>query len=99
MDMTIGRNGLAAASRQFDTAAFEIARAATQRPVQAPAGLSPGAAGLDTPLARADALLPNADADLPRNMINLMVASNAVLANLQTLKRTDEAMRALFTDR
>jgi flagellar basal body rod protein FlgC len=61
--------------------------------------LSPGAAGLDTPLARADALLPNADADLPRNMVNLMVASNAVLANLQTLKRTDEAMRALFTDR
>ena len=99
MDMTIGRNGLAAASRQFDTAAFEIARAATQRPVQSPAGLSPGAAGLDTPLARADALLPNADADLPRNMVNLMVASNSVLANLQTLKRTDEAMRALFTDR
>lgn len=99
MDMTIGRNGLAAASRQFDTAAFEIARAATQRPVQSSAGLSPGAAGLDTPLARADVLLPNADADLPRNMVNLMVASNAVLANLQTLKRTDEAMRALFTDR
>ena len=41
MDMTIGRNGLAAASRQFDTAAFEIARAATQRPVQSSAGLSP----------------------------------------------------------
>jgi hypothetical protein len=99
MDMTIARNGLAAASRQFDSAAFEIARAATQRPVPEPAGISPGAAGLDTPLARADALLPNADADLPRNMVNLMVASNAVLANLQTLKRTDEIMRTLFADR
>jgi hypothetical protein len=101
MDMTIARNGLAAASRQFDAAAFEIALAATQRPVPASAGLSPGAAGLDTPLARADALLPNADADadLPRNMVNLMVASNAVLANLQTLRRTDETMRTLFADR
>ena len=99
MDMTIGRNGLAAASRPFDAAAFGIARAPTQRAAQAPAGLSPGAAGLDTPLASADALPPGADADLPRNMVNLMVASNAVLANLQTLKRTDETMRTLFADR
>jgi len=99
MDMTIGRNGLAAASRQFDAAAFEIARASTQQPVQAPAGLSPGAAGLDTPLASAAAMLPNADADLPRNMVNLMMASNAVLANLQTVKRTDDSLRTLFADR
>ena len=99
MDMTIGRNGLAAASRQFDAAAFEIARASTQQPVQAPAGLSPGAAGLDTPLASAAAMLPNADADLPRNMVNLMMASNAVLANLQSIKRTDDTLRTLFADR
>jgi hypothetical protein len=99
MDMTIGRNGLAAASRQFDAAAFEIARASSQQPVQAPAGLSPGAAGLDTPLASAAAMLPNADADLPRNMVNLMMASNAVLANLQTVKRTDDTLRTLFADR
>ena len=99
MDMTIGRNGLAAASRQFDAAAFEIARASTQQPVQAPAALSHGAAGLDTPLASAAAMLPNADADLPRNMVNLMMASNAVLANLQTVKRTDDTLRTLFADR
>jgi flagellar basal body rod protein FlgC len=99
MDMTIGRNGLTAASRQFDVAAFEIARASTQQPVQAPAGLSPGAAGLDTPLASAAAMLPNADADLPRNMVNLIMASNAVLANLQSIKRTDDTLRTLFADR
>ena len=99
MDMTIGRNGLAAASRQLDAAAFEIARASTQRPVQVASGLSPGAVGLDSGAGSATLMSAPVDADLPRTMVNLMVASNAVLANLQTVKRTDDALQALFSNR
>ena len=99
MDMSIGRNGLTAASRQLDAAAFEIARASTQRPAQVASGLSPGAAGLDSASGGLTLLTTPTDADLPRTMVDLMVASNAVLANLQTVKRTDEALRSLFADR
>jgi len=99
MDMSIGRNGLAAASRQMDAAAFEIARASTQRPAQVTSGLSPGAAGLDSGSGSLTLMATPTDADLPRTMVNLMVASNAVLANLQTVKRTDEVLQSLFANR
>ena len=99
MDMSIGRNGLAAASRQLDAAAFEIARASTQRPAQVSSGLSPGAAGLESGSGGLAMMATPNDADLPRTMVNLMVASNAILANLQTVKRTDEALQSLFADR
>jgi hypothetical protein len=99
MDMSTGFKGIAAASRQLDAAAFEIARASTQRPAQVASGLSPGAAGLDAGSGGLTLMSVANDVDLPRTMLDLMVASNAIMANLQSVKRTDEALRSLFADR
>ena len=40
-----------------------------------------------------------APGDLPAQMIGLMTASHAVMANLQVIRRADEAMRALVEPR
>jgi hypothetical protein len=99
MDMSTGFKGIVAASRQLEAAAFEIARASTQRPAQVASGMSPGAAGLDAGLGGVTLMSAPNDVDLPRTMLDLMVASNAIMANLQSVKRTDEALRSLFADR
>jgi flagellar basal body rod protein FlgC len=99
MDISNGFKGIAAAARQLDAAAFEIARASTQRSAQGTSGLSPGAAGLDAGSGGVTLVTAPSDVDLPRTMLDLMVASNAVMANLQSVKRTDEAMRSLFASR
>lgn len=99
MDMSIGFKGIVAASRQLEAAAFEIARASTQRPSQVASGMSPGAAGLDAGSGGVTLMSVPNDVDLPRTMLDLMVASNAIMANLQSVKRTDEALRSLFADR
>jgi len=99
MDISNGFKGIAAAARQLDAAAFEIARASTQRPAQVAPGLSPGAAGLDAGSGGLALISVPNDVDLPRTMLDLMVASNAIMANLQSVKRTDEAMQSLFASR
>ncbi len=110
--LSTGLAGLGAATRRLDEAAFDVARASSQRLGRAPSpadasppGQAPGgAAGAGTPPDTtvpgapprgADAAAP-ADADLPRAMVDLISASNQVLANLQTIRRGDEALRALL---
>lgn len=99
MDISTGFKGIAAASRQLEAAALEIARASTQRPAQVASEMPPGAAGLDARSGGETLLSAPSDVDLPRTMLDLMVAGNAILANLQSVKRTDEALRSLFADR
>jgi hypothetical protein len=97
MDFSIGLSGLRAATRSMDEAALRIARAGATGAAQPPADAPPAA-----PQGAAQALPavtgPTA-VDLPRAMVDLAVASNAVLANLQTIRRTDETLRALLEDR
>jgi len=117
MSLSISLSGLSAASRRLDSAAFEVARASTQRigqpvtgvepvagvqgasgqapasapPVPAPAqqaGGRPAPAGLALPTAE--------DPDLPRTMVDMIAASNAVLANLQAIKRQNESLDAVL---
>jgi len=100
MDFRIGLSGLRAATRSMDDAAFRIARAGT---TSTPAAARPPANA--APAAPLGAAPPDAaatgptDADLPRAMVDLAAASNAFLANLQTIRRTDESLRALLEDR
>ncbi len=111
MSLSISLSGLSAASRRLDSAAFELARASTQRigqpvtgvepvagvqgvsdqappppgPAQAqPAGGRPAPAGLALPTAE--------DPNLPRTMVDMIAASNAVLANVQAIKRQNESL-------
>jgi flagellar basal body rod protein FlgC len=115
MSLSISLSGLNAASRRFDSAAFDVARASTQRlgqpvtgvepiasvqgasgqaptparPVPVPppaqqAGAQPGPTGLAQPTAE--------DPDLPRTMVDMITASNAVLANVQAIRRQNESL-------
>ncbi|MFM1987394.1 MAG: hypothetical protein RJA99_351 [Pseudomonadota bacterium] len=104
----IGLSGLGAATRRLDSAAFDIARASTQRTAQppaadggggtAPAGANgPGTAAPSAPAPGIGARLPSAeDPNLPAAMVDLISASNAVMANLQTIRRSDEALEAVL---
>jgi hypothetical protein len=103
MTLEIGRSGLNTAMRALDRAAFDIARASAPRGAGAGAVAStPAAPGTPAapvappaPGAGPD-LAPAAEIDLPRAMIDLMAASNAALANLQTIRRTDERLEAML---
>jgi flagellar hook protein FlgE len=108
MNFSIGLSGLNAATRRLDAAAFEVARASTQgagRAQAAPPAADPAAAppAVAPPVAAPPAAAPPAasasDPDLPRAMVETIAASNAFLANLQTIRRTDEALRALLDER
>ena len=115
MSLSISLSGLNAASRRLDSAAFEVARASTQRigqpvtgvePVagvqgaseQAPppptpaqpqqAGGRPAPAGLAAPTAE--------DPDLPQTMVDMISASNSVLANVQAIRRQNESLDAVL---
>jgi hypothetical protein len=86
--------------RGVDRAAFEIARAASQRAGQSPAAGAAEPAGAQ---AGAAAVIPapapspaNPEVDLPGAMVDLIASSRAVMANLQTIKRTDEALESLL---
>ena len=110
MSFQIGLAGMQAATRRLDAAAFDVARASAQGagrapsapPADAPPATGPDAAPTATPGAmprtagQAAAPVPAADVDLPAAMVGVISASNAVLANLQTIRRTDEALRALL---
>jgi hypothetical protein len=98
MSFSIGLSGLNAATRRLDAAAFEVGRPpAAQEAAPAPAA-GPAAGPPARPVApprAADAAAPT-DPDLPRAMVDMISASNAFLANLQTIRRTDENLRALL---
>jgi hypothetical protein len=109
----IGLGGLNSATRSLERAAFEVARASTQRAGQPGTGdaadAPPPAAGaaVPPPPAGAGAAAPTAppssaagpDVDLPRAMLDMISASQMFMANLQTIRRTDEALDALLEDR
>jgi hypothetical protein len=115
MSLSISLSGLSAASRRLDSAAFDLARASTQRlgrpvtgvepvagvqgasgqapappaPAQAPqAGARPAPAGLALPTAE--------DPDLPRTMVDMIAASNAVLTNVQAIRRQNESLDSVL---
>ena len=106
----IGLSGLNSATRSMERAAFEVARASTPRPGQPGTGDAAAA-----PLPAADATAPppavagsepgarsaasGPDVDLARAMVDMISASQMFLANLQTIRRTDEALGALLKDR
>ena len=105
MSFSIGLSGVSAATRRLDSAAFDVARASTQRTGQAAPSGPPQAAAPDAPAPNAPppagaapaigTPMPSAeDPDLPRAMVDMISASNAVLANLQTIRRADETLEA-----
>ena len=113
MSFQIGLAGMQAATRRLDAPALDGARASAQgagrapsaRPADAPPEAGPDAASGATPGAmprtagQAAAPVPAADIDLPAAMVGVISASNAVLANLQTIRRADEALRTLLEPR
>ena len=123
MDFSIGLAGLQAASRRLDAAAFDVARASTQRtgaPVAPRTDAADPAAGATSvpaagamaggppaapatlaarPAGAPGASVVDAEPDLPAAMVGVISASNAFLANLQTIRPTDEALGALLDDR
>jgi flagellar hook protein FlgE len=104
----IGLSGLNAATRRLDAVAFDVARAATQRTGQTSAVGAPGQAAAVTAAPAAAAApaggatpggipaVPAADVDLAGAMVDQIAASRAFMANLQTIRRTDEALGALL---
>ncbi len=103
MSFAIGLSGLDAATRRLDAAAFDVARASAQRVAAPPAGQDVGAPEAaappqpgPVPAPRPVAEAAPADADLPRAMVDVIAASAAFLANLQTIRRADENMKALL---
>ena len=115
MSLSISLSGLSAASRRLDSAAFEVARASTQRIGQSVTGAEPvagvqGASDQAPPPpapeqarqaggrpAPAGLALPTAeDPDLPRTMVDMIAASNAILANVQAIKRQNESLEAVL---
>jgi flagellar basal body rod protein FlgG len=99
MSFETGLRGVNAAMRGLDRAAFEIARSTSQR-----SGQQPVAAAGDPeaqPDRTATATMPapattGPEVDLPGAMVDLISSSRAVMANLQTIRRTDEALESLF---
>ncbi len=107
MSFAIGLSGLDAATRRLDAAAFDVARASAQRvgapsdrqDLGAPEAAAPDAAPPQpgsVPAPRPPAEAAPADADLPRAMVDMISASAAFMANLQTIRRADENMKALL---
>jgi hypothetical protein len=101
MGFSTSLDGIGTAMRSLDRAAFDIARASSQRGGQPatpdPAGTAPAPA---PPPAAATPALPSqasAEVDLPRAMVDMISASNAVLANLQAIRRTDESLDAILS--
>ena len=105
MSLSISVSGLNAASRRLDSASFEVARASAQRAGQpAPVGSDrppqPPAAAPQVPALppQAGVALPSAeDPDLPRAMVDMISASNAFLANVQSIRRQNESLDAVLT--
>ena len=93
--MNIIPTGLIAAQRSLDRASFEVARSAVAEVGATPgAGSAASAAGLVPTTVPAE--VPAEIEALPGAMLSMMVASNAVLANLQAFRRTEEAFDALL---
>ena len=105
MSLSISLSGLSAASRRLDSAAFEVARASTQRIGQPVAGVQGASDQAPPPSGPAQAQqaggrpvpaglapLTAEDPNLPRAMVDMIAASNAVLANVQAIKRQNESL-------
>ncbi|MGH1357158.1 MAG: hypothetical protein ACRBC3_00200 [Burkholderiaceae bacterium] len=95
MNFSVALSGLNAATRRMDEAAVEISRAGippSQRSAESvPAEATPVGAVPDN---TAVAGLP--DPDLPGAMVSQIAASAAFMANVQSLRRTDDNMEALL---
>jgi hypothetical protein len=99
----IGLSGLNGATRSLERSAFEVARASTQQAGQAVPRVVGGAPPPEPPAAAGAPVPPatpvDGDVDLPRAMVDMISASQLFMANLQTIRRTDEALEALLKDR
>lgn len=92
MNVDIARTGLLTAHRSLDRAAADVARAS----VASQAGAAGGAPAAPPAAAAVPASVQAEIEALPGAMLSLMAASNAVLANLQSVRRTEEAFDALL---
>ena len=100
MSFETGLHGVNAAMRGLDRAAFDIARSTSQRSAQLPAAgaaepvdAQPGAAAVRPAPIPSPA---SPEIDLPGAMVDLIASSRAVMVNLQTIRRTDEAIESLL---
>jgi hypothetical protein len=93
MNLDIARTGLLTAHRSLDRAAADVARASVAS--QAGAGDTGAPAAVPAPAPVPASVQAEIEA-LPGAMLSLMAASNAVLANLQSVRRTEEAFDALL---
>lgn len=93
MNIDIARSGLLTAQRGLDRAASDVARASVASQAGA---IDAGAPAAPPPAASLPASVQADIEALPGAMLSLMAASNAVLANLQSVRRTEEAFDALL---
>lgn len=99
MSFAIGLSGLNAAAQRLEASALEISRAALPLGSQTAMPNS-----MDAPMQAAKVLdsvsPPNSagglDVDLPNAVIAQISASAAFLANMNTIRRTDENQKALL---
>lgn len=99
MSFETGLRGVNAAMRGMDRVAFDIARASNQRLGQLPPAETAQAPAFQPGAAAPPAQPPPPPApeiDLPGAMVDMIASSRAVMANLQTIKRTDEALESLL---
>lgn len=98
MDFSIGLAGLNAANRRMEAAALEVSRATIPPQNTTPADSATdaaAAAGAQPTVAPADAVRV-ADPDLPGAVVSQIAASAAFMANVQAIRRTDEAAESLL---
>lgn len=104
MDFSIGLAGLNAANRRMEAAALEVSRATIPPQNMTPADNTPDAPTANAaqpaqpaqPAQSQADVLGLADPDLPGALVSQIAASAAFLANVQTIRRTDEAAQALL---
>lgn len=104
MNLSIGLAGLNAASRRLDAAAAQIAQASNPAGDgdsdvdTVPDAVAPDAPGTAVPTGTSSGGTA-ARPDLAAAMVEQISASAAFLANLQTIRREDDAQRALLDAR
>jgi hypothetical protein len=100
MGFSTSLDGIGTAMRSLDRAAFDIARASSQRgglPAPPdPAGTAPPPAPAAVAPVPALPSQASPEVDLPRSMVDMISASNSVMANLQAIRRTDENLKAIL---
>ncbi len=98
MDFSIGLAGLNAANRRMEAAALEVSRATIPPQNMTPADSATDAAAAvaaQPAVAPADTVRV-ADPDLPGAVVSQIAASAAFMANVQAIRRTDEAAESLL---